>query len=355
MLSTELRPLSWNDMAGQKINKEILKKIIKSPETAPKSLIFEGFFGCGKTTSARIMARELNGITDPNFDLNNCPFYYEYDSTVIGNVEKIRELRDSFGVGVQDYWQVIVFDEIQACSNQAQTALLKVLEEVKGRTFFISCTTHIHKVIPTIRSRSLELKFGLVPQDEIVEHLGEVEKKLGITVPEDVKSIVASRSGGHMRNAHMLLDKYMLIGEETFKQSVKSSTNLYCEYFAAVRVNNQAKIMESLNGLMTIPLVDLKNDFSELVLMCMRGFTGFPITNRTVELLVKLYGADIMKLVTAYFSDWTKNIFSSDSDFQAGMLCFYTLLSSGGSSATTAVGARPEGNSAVVNRAAVRR
>lgn len=358
MLTNELRPLTWNDMAGQKINKQILKSIVKNPETSPKSLIFEGEFGCGKTTSARIMARELNGIKDPNYDLNNSPFYFEYDSTVIGNVDKIRELRDVFGTGSADYWQVIVFDETHAISNQAQTALLKILEEVKGKTFFICCTTHVHKVIPTIRSRSLELKFGLVPYEEIKEHLDEVTSKLGVDIGEDIKGIIASRSGGHMRNAHMLLDKYLLIGDETFRASVKSSIDLYCEFFRSIKSNNQVDVMKTLNELNTVPLNTLKSDLNEVILLCMKSFSGVAVSNPKVEELTKLYGTDIMKLVKFYFSDWVKNIFESDYHFITGMLCFYNILSAevgNGGGVSGGVGSKPQVTNNMQNRAMVRR
>ncbi len=330
MLTRGLRPAVWDDVAGQKINIQILKSITKNPEKSPRSLIFEGVFGSGKTSCARILARELNNIKDPKYDLNSCPFYFEYDSTIIGNVEKIRELRDTFGVGSGDYWQVVVFDECHAASNQAQTALLKVIEEVRGKVFFIFCSTHVHKIIPTIRSRSLELKFGLVPYEEVVAHLGEVEEKLDIKIPDDVKSIIASRSGGHMRNVHMLLDKYTLIGEDVFKESVKSSLNLYCEFFKAVKGGDSEGVKNSLEGLLTIPLVDLKRDLSELVLLSVKCFSGFNVNHKEVEELVKLYGNDTMKFATHYFGDWTKSIFNSDNDFQAGMLCLYMLLKSGG-------------------------
>ena len=64
MLSQELRPLTFDEVAGNEENKKLLKKIISNPEASPKSLIFAGEFGCGKTTCARIFARELNKIKD---------------------------------------------------------------------------------------------------------------------------------------------------------------------------------------------------------------------------------------------------------------------------------------------------
>lgn len=327
MLTNQLRPTTWKEVAGQKTNIQILKSIIRNPEKAPRTLIFEGEYGTGKTSSARIMARELNNIKDPNFDLNNCPFYYEYDSTVIGNVDKIRELRDVFGVGSGDYWKVIVFDEVHATSKPAQTALLKILEEVKGKTFFILCTTHVHKVLPTIRSRSLELKFGLVNHDEIVEHLNIVAEKLGKEIPDDIKHIIASRANGHMRNVHMLLDKYFLIGDEVFRQTVKTSIDLLCDFFMAVKVGNDAKVIKTINDILDlIPLDNIKTDFSELIMLSMQELTGFGSSNPKIKQLVEMYKSDILKIVKIYYSDWAKNMFRSGYDFKSLMLCMYSML-----------------------------
>lgn len=139
MLSQELRPFDFDEMAGQEENKRILEAVIRNPEKAPKCLIFAGAFGSGKSTSARIIARRLNNITDRDFDLLNSQFYYEYDSTVIGNVDTIRQLRDQFMISYGDYYRVIVFDECHAISAAAQNALLKVLEEAQGKIIFVMC------------------------------------------------------------------------------------------------------------------------------------------------------------------------------------------------------------------------
>lgn len=328
MLTNELRPLLWEDVAGQKINIQILKSIIKKPNESPRSLIFQGHFGCGKTTSARIMARELNKVADPAFDLNNSAFYYEFDSTVIGNVEKIRELRDLFGISISKVWQVVVFDEAHAVSAQAQNALLKVLEEVKGNTFYVFCTTAVSKIIPTIRSRSLELTFDLVSYEDILEHLDKVTEKYTLKVSEDIKGIIAVRSGGHMRDAHMLLDKYFMLGDDVFRESIKSSIELYCEFFKGVITGNKEKIITSMNYMLSMVTSDLQRDFAEFIFQCMKVVNGFEVKNESIKEVVALYGDDIIQLTKLYFSDWMRNIFDNDIEFKAGMLCLYTMLKS---------------------------
>ena len=328
MLTNQLRPGLWGDMAGQELNKKILQFVVKNPENSPRTIILSGVFGSGKTSSARILARELNGIKDPNYDLTLSPFYFEYDATIIGNVERVRELRDVFGSGSREYWKVIVLDEVHAASIQAQTALLKVLEEVEGKTFFLLCTTHLDKVLPTIRSRSLELIYNLVPKKDIVDHLSGVESILGTNVPDDIKNLIAIRSMGHMRNAHMLLDKYMLVGDEIFRNSVRSGVDQYCGLFLAILDNDSDGVFGFLTELKSLPIVYLQKDFSEFILEVMKEFSGVGTTSSSVKKLVERYGNNVLKIVKNYYSEWSGNIFRSEEDFQAGMLLYYHLLSS---------------------------
>lgn len=326
MLSQELRPSTWSEVAGQKENIKVLKAIIKNPTESPKCLIFQGAFGSGKTTCSRIMARELNNIKDPDFDLLSSPFYYEFDSTVVGNVEEIRKLGDMFKMNYGDYWRVIVFDECHAVSTAAQTALLKILEEAEGRNIFILCTTHIHKVLPTIRSRSLELVFECVPEDEIIKNLTTVATERGLDLSDDIKLLIADRSGGHMRNAHMLLDKYILLGEQDFKDSIKSSITLYCDFLIAIYKDDKDAVLFNLNNLMNIPRDDLSADFNMVMTESMRGYCGFEVRHRDIQRVVDTYKENFGFVVNAYMSSWIKNAFIDMAYFQATMLCMYQTI-----------------------------
>jgi DNA polymerase-3 subunit gamma/tau len=326
MLTDKLRPSNWSEVCGQKENIKILRALIKNPENSPKTIILEGEFGTGKTTLARIFAKELNNIKDPNYDLNQSPFYYEYDSAIIGNVEEIRKLRDVFGIGFEDYWKVVVFDECHGVSQQAQNALLKILEEVKTKTFFLLCTTHVHKVIPTIRSRSLELSFGTASVDEVVEHLSLVAIALGIYIPTEIKELIAHRSHGHMRNVHMLLDKFCIIGDESFMETVISSVDLFCDYFIAIKQNNEKNVLKYINMLLEVPIVNLKEDFSDFLTKGMKCFNNLPVGNIKIEQLIKLYGSDYLKIIKNFYSEWMRYLFDSDYHFQCGMLYFFHIL-----------------------------
>lgn len=327
MLSQTLRPKKFSEVAGQEENIRILKAIIRNPEEAPKSLIFSGEFGSGKTTCARIMARELNGIKDDEYNINEAPFYYEYDSTVIGNVESIRNLRDSLMMGLGDYWKVTVLDECHSVSNAAQTALLKVLEEVSDRNIYIFCTTHPQKLLPTIRSRSLELDFGTVPEESVKENIKKVCEINELEISEGIVDIIAQRSGGHMRNAHMLLDKYKLLGEEDFKDTVKSAIDLYCRYFISSAKGDIEKMEKLLNDLMRIPKDSLNADFYTVMTESMKKLCGMPVKYPIIETMVNAFGREVYSdIVSLFFEPWIRVAFIDMPYFQAAMLKMGSMI-----------------------------
>jgi len=330
MLSQELRPISLEEMAGQDENKKILNAIIKNPEKAPKCIIFSGAFGTGKTSSARIMARELNNIKDRDYDLLNSQFYYEFDSTVIGNVDTIRQMRDQFLISYGDYYRIIVIDECHAVSTQAQNALLKVLEEAEGKVFFILCTTEINKVLPTIRSRSLELDFKEVPRDDIIHNLEQVAQSRNIPMSNEIMHIIADRSFGHMRNAHMLIDKYLLLGEEEFIKSVPSASKWYYAFFMSMKYDDNVRdvyVTKSINLLMNIPIEDLHSDWNTFIIESLKYYSGLGTTNEHVLNLVKEYTKEQFSvIISMFFSDELKYMFRDMPYFQATMLYIFMKL-----------------------------
>lgn len=334
MLSREARPQNFKEMAGQALNKKILQAIIDNPENAPKVIILQGAFGSGKTTSARILARALNckGSNKPCGKCPNClqdldqsTFYAEYDSAIVGNVDRIKELRDTFLYTVTDGYKVIVLDEIHLASKASQSALLKVLEEAPNRIFFVLATTDIDKVLPTIRSRAIELRYETVPQAEVVKSLKNLCSKNGFDVPEDILTTIAHKSRGHMRNAHMLLDQYNLIGQESFREVVKSSKDAIERYFLALSSKNKEEMFKSVDDIMTFPLADVTTDFQEVVLEISKAIVG-ATSNESAKKVFSDLGADTLKLVKMCISEWVISSFDSDATLQAALLCMYQMM-----------------------------
>lgn len=278
------------------------------------------------TTSSRIVGRELNGIKNEDYDLLNSPFYYEFDSTVVGNVEKIKELRDIFTVEYGDYWRVVTLDEVHTVSSQAQAAMLKMFEETKGKTIYILATTDPQKLLPTIRSRALEINFNDVPVEAIVENLTKVSNERDLNLSEEIKLLIADRSGGHMRNAHMLLDKYLLLGEEDFKDSIKSSITLFCDYLIAVYNNDKDTILNTINELLSIPKDNLQSDWSIVMNESLRSYCGFECRHKDIQRLVDTYKGDFNIIAQCYMSTWVKNMFVDTPYTQATLLNLYKVV-----------------------------
>ena len=278
------------------------------------------------TTSSRIVGMELNNIKDENYDLLNSPFYYEFDSTIVGNVEEIRKLRDVFTVSYGDYWRVVVLDEVHTVSSSAQAAMLKMFEETKGRTIYILATTDPQKLLPTIRSRALEINFNDVPVEAIVDNLTKVSEEKNLNLSEDIKLLIADRSGGHMRNAHMLLDKYILLGEEDFKDSIKSSITLFCDYLIATYKNDKDTVLSTINDLLSIPKDNLQSDWSIVMTESLRSFCGFDCRHIDIKRLVDTYGSDFNIIAQCYMSTWVKNMFIDVPYTQATLLNMYKVV-----------------------------
>lgn len=269
MITQTHRPKVFKEVAGQKSIVDTLKCIAKNPDNAPRTIILQGEYGTGKTTCARILARALNCPNQVNgepcgncpvcnSDLDISPFYEEYDSAVIGNVDAIRGLRDTFYFNSDTGYRVVVLDECHLISKTAQAALLKVFEETKGRIFFLLCTTDAQMLLPTIRSRSLELRFNLIPDVHLKENLKEIAEKENIQIDDETLDLIVSRSEGHARNAQMLLDRYQLLGD-VFKESVKNSKDDFTKLFLLCAKSNNWKRMKQAQPEMISKLEELIN------------------------------------------------------------------------------------------------
>jgi DNA polymerase III gamma/tau subunit len=220
----------------------------------------------------------------------------------------------------------IVLHNCHAVSSVAQTALLKMLEETQGNTLYILATTDPQKLLPTIRSRALEVHFSPVPVNEIVDNLTHVAEKYNIEISQKVKQIIADRSGGHVRNAHMLLDKYLLLGEEEFIKSVHSALSLYVDYLEAVYNDNKDDILKSLNLLTDIPKDILKEDWNTLVVESMKVSCGFECIHEDIKRLLSVYGKDFGILSQCYMSNWVRDAFIDMPYFQVVFLNLYKVI-----------------------------
>ena len=222
-LYRKYRPSIFADVIGQEHVTTPLSNALES-EKIHHAYLFSGPRGCGKTSSARIMARSLNcekgptpnpcGICQSCKDLvANGPGsldVIELDAATHGLVDDARDLRDkAFFAPVQSRYKIYIIDEAHQLGPGAANALLKVVEEPPAHVLFIFATTEPEKLISTIRSRTHHYPFRLVPPAILTSHLEKVCKSEGIKVAKGVISLVVRASGGSVRDALSVLGQLL--------------------------------------------------------------------------------------------------------------------------------------------------
>jgi DNA polymerase-3 subunit gamma/tau len=222
-LYRKYRPSTFADVIGQEHVTTPLSNALTSGQIH-HAYLFSGPRGCGKTSSARIMARSLNcekGPTpNPCGSCQSCKDLVangpgsldviELDAATHGLVDDARDLRDkAFFAPVQSRYKIYIIDEAHQLGPGAANALLKVVEEPPAHVLFIFATTEPEKLISTIRSRTHHYPFRLVPPAILSSHLEKVCESEGIRVAKGVIPLVVRASGGSVRDALSVLGQLL--------------------------------------------------------------------------------------------------------------------------------------------------
>lgn len=203
------RPATFPDVVGQTTVTSTLTNAINSGQLA-QAYLFCGPRGVGKTTCARILAREVNlsddTATDDSFEFN----IFELDAASNNSVEDIRSLIDQVRIPPQTgKFKVYIIDEVHMLSSQAFNAFLKTLEEPPPHAIFILATTEKHKILPTIISRCQVFDFNRIETTDMVAHLKNLAEKEGVEAEEEALYILAQKADGALRDALTLFDQML--------------------------------------------------------------------------------------------------------------------------------------------------
>ena len=217
-LYRQYRPEVFDEVLGQDHIVRILKNQIASGSTS-HAYLFCGTRGTGKTTTARLLAKGLNCLSEGEHPCGTCANcraikegsfidVIEIDAASNNGVDDVRELRESVkyppAVGRM---KVYIIDEVHMLSSEAFNALLKTLEEPPEYVTFILATTEVHKLPATVLSRCMRLDFKRVPETVLMKGMSGICDSLGIKVTEDALRIIAANADGSVRDGLSILDQ----------------------------------------------------------------------------------------------------------------------------------------------------
>jgi len=246
------RPVNFDDVIGQKVITNTLKEAIKNNKLA-QALLFTGPRGVGKTSCARIVARELN-----NFEISDDNSYniFELDAASNNGVEGIRNLIEQTRIPPQTgKFKVYIIDEVHMLSSGAFNAFLKTLEEPPAHCVFILATTEKHKIIPTILSRCQIYNFKRITNEGIVDHLKNICQLEKIKFEDNALIQIANKSDGAMRDALQLFDKVVGVNKELTSKLVSENLNTvdfetYIKLFEFINNNDIPNLIVEINSVL---------------------------------------------------------------------------------------------------------
>ncbi len=199
------RPQSFDDVRGQEQVTETLKAAIKNKKIG-HAYLFHGGRGTGKTSVARIFAKEL-GVSDKDL--------YEIDAASNTGVDNIRELRE--GVNVVPFespYKFYIIDEAHMLSKAAFNAFLKTLEEPPAHAIFVLATTEREKIPDTIQSRCEIYTFKQPTREMLADTVTAVAKKEGYSLEQSAAELIALLAEGSFRDSLSILQKVLAVSSD---------------------------------------------------------------------------------------------------------------------------------------------
>lgn len=266
------RPEVFDEILGQEHIVKILKYQIAT-DSVSHAYLFCGTRGTGKTTTARILAKAVNCLAEPQGDEHdngrpcghcaNCEAIrkgtfmdvVEIDAASNNGVDSIRELRESVkyppAVGRK---KVYIIDEVHMLSTGAFNALLKTLEEPPENVMFILATTEPQKLPATILSRCMRLDFKRVPQNILAGGMRQICQERGIEITEGAVKLLANNADGSVRDGLSILDQVISAGdkyidrEKVLEYIGTAGEDFFIELTDLVAVHNVAEAIVLLDG-----------------------------------------------------------------------------------------------------------
>ena len=272
-LYKKYRPKSFDEMVGNTAVVNSLREMITSG-TLPHSILFTGGTGCGKTTLARIIANEL-GVIGHDF--------HEVDSGQFRGIDTVRQIGQYIQYQpIECKYQIWLLDEVHmlgrggnSAKNEAQNALLKMLEDTPPYVYFILCTTDPQNLIKTIKGRCVQFELSPLDEREMTTLLRKVSRKENQKISKEIYEKIFEVSNGHPRNALQLLEKVLRTPDDEKLNAIKDDNEIEAEAIdlarALLKANSWAPIKKILKN--------LKNEEPEKVRRVLLGYCSSILLN----------------------------------------------------------------------------
>jgi len=227
-LYLKYRPDTLEGIRGNPELVSTLEAMLKDPTTCPHSFLLHGPTGCGKTTIGRIIALRL-GCKGNDFR--------EVDSADFRGIDTIREIRkQSQFKSLEGPCRVWLIDECHKMTNDAQNALLKILEDTPRHIYFVLCTTEPHRLIPTIRGRCSQFQVNPLSERQMTSLLHHIVQAEGQTLEKEVYEQIVQDSFGLPRNALQTLDQVLRVDPDKRLEMARRSAEEQSESIELCRL-----------------------------------------------------------------------------------------------------------------------
>ena len=295
VLYRKYRPKSFDEVLGQDHIVSILKNAVKLGRVS-HAYLFAGPRGTGKTSVARILAKEI-GCS--NVDL------IEIDAASSRGIDEIRALKEAVRyVPLQGKVKVYIIDEVHMLTKEAFNALLKTLEEPPEHAIFILATTEIEKVPDTIISRCQNFSFKKIPESLLRKSISSIVKKEGFDIDDEAAGLVALFSDGSFRDSQSILDQILSLGSKKIDSDKireflsAPSRELTEEFIISLiekRLDNGMEIIRKI----TEQNLDIKN-FLKMVLRDIRSMILLKAAPDMKKRLEEMMGEREFKFIEKY-------------------------------------------------------
>lgn len=260
------RPKQLDHIYGNEDVIESLEGLLKQ-KNPPQAYLLSGPSGCGKTTIARIIADKMKAGDD----------FIEINSADFRGIDSVRELiKQSRFAPLKGKKKVFLIDEVHKQTNDAQNAMLKLLEDPPHHSIFILATTNEEKLISALKGRCTHLKVKQLEDEELQSLLKEICKKEKIEVPKKIISMIAEETQGHPRHAIQILDQIKNLSPKKMKQAVQKAADTQSETIELCRAIINKKQWSEI----ALILKNLKQEDPESIRRAVLGYATSVLLNK---------------------------------------------------------------------------